>query len=220
MANDTISGSEERGFIYRSVFDDIEGMYTRVRDTALSLGLAETLKALEYARKMHAGQFRKSYRSLEKIPYIYHPLTMACHALALGITADDVLAAILLHDVYEDCPVSLGMLPVNDSIRHTVFLLSHNAYEGPKEERERAYFTNIALDSTASLIKCLDRCQNLSSMADGFPPEKIIRYINETERYILPIAEKLPELAPEYANAAWLLRYHMVSLLEMAKRLL
>ncbi len=219
MANDTLSGSEDRGFIYRSVFEDIGEMYARVRDTVVSSGLTETSKALEYARKMHEGQFRKSYRSLERIPYIYHPLTMACHALALGITSDDILAAILLHDVYEDCSVSLDMLPVNDSIRHTVFLLSHNAYEGTKEERERAYFANIALDSTASLVKCLDRCQNLSSMADGFSPEKIIRYINETERFILPIAEKLPKLAPEYANAAWLIRYQMVSLLEMAKRL-
>ena len=45
----------------------------------------ETKRALEYALAMHEGQFRKKGHSLERIPYIYHPLLLTCHALALGL---------------------------------------------------------------------------------------------------------------------------------------
>ena len=63
----------------------------------------------------HEGQQRKSGE-----PYIVHPLTMACNALALGIRDDKVVATILLHDVCEDCDVSLKELPIS----HCAVILS------------------------------------------------------------------------------------------------
>ena len=77
-------------------------MYTYIRGFATGAKMSETLKALSFAREKHDGQFRKSGD-----PYIVHPLTMACNALSLGIRDDEVIATILLHDVCEDCSVSL-----------------------------------------------------------------------------------------------------------------
>ena len=42
----------------------------------------ESLRALEFAKEKHAEQFRKPEEL--GIPYINHPMTMACHALAMG----------------------------------------------------------------------------------------------------------------------------------------
>ena len=42
---------------------------------------------------------------------------MTCHALAMGIQDDDVLAVILLHDVVEDWQVTLDELPANDKVK-------------------------------------------------------------------------------------------------------
>ena len=79
-----------------------ENMYNFVMRAASDRKFDQTLKALPAMRKFHEGQTRKGK---EHVPYIYHPLTAACHALALGIEEDDILAAVLLHDVCEDCGV-------------------------------------------------------------------------------------------------------------------
>ena len=49
------------------------------------------MQALNYARKLHKGQARKSGE-----PYIIHPLTMACQAVSMGVNDDNIVAAILL----------------------------------------------------------------------------------------------------------------------------
>ena len=85
----------------KSIFNS-DKMYTYIRGFATGAKMSETLKALSFAREKHDGQFRKSGD-----PYIVHPLTMACNALSLGIRDDEVIATILLHDVCEDCSISL-----------------------------------------------------------------------------------------------------------------
>ena len=62
-------------------------------------------QAIAYAAKMHGGAFRKG----TDIPYIVHPMEAA--SIAATITTDDaVLAAAVLHDVIEDCGVSVEEL--------------------------------------------------------------------------------------------------------------
>ena len=75
--------------------------------------LYQTRRALAFAKKKHSGQFRKVGHGDERIPYIYHPLLLTCHALALGLEDDDLLSACLLHDVCEDCAVKPEELPVS-----------------------------------------------------------------------------------------------------------
>lgn len=60
-------------------------------------------KAIAYASKKHEGQKRKG----TDIPYIVHPLEAL--SIASTVTNDEnVLAATVLHDVVEDCGVSLS----------------------------------------------------------------------------------------------------------------
>ena len=90
-------------------------MYTYLRGYASGAGMKETLKALAFAREKYSGQLRKSGE-----PYIVHPLTMACNAVSMGIKEDAVIATIILHDVCEDCGVTIGQLPVSDRVKHAL----------------------------------------------------------------------------------------------------
>ena len=155
-----------------------EHMYTFVKATATAKSLNGTLKALPFAKDKHKDQFRKGK---DRVPYINHPLTITCHALAMGIQDDDVLAAILLHDVVEDCQVTLDELPANDKVKDIVDRVSKA--ELPGEEEAFSSVTTPASHGKLGrfLVKIMDRCNNLSMMAAGFDKDKMITYIVETE---------------------------------------
>ena len=78
-------------------------------------------KALSFAKEMHEGQFRTGPG---EVPYVNHPLTMACHAFALGLEDDTLLAALLLHDVVEECKILPEKLPVGPEAQKIVALVS------------------------------------------------------------------------------------------------
>ena len=187
-----------------------EKMYTYLRGYATGAGMHETLRALTFARQMHMGQFRKSGE-----PYIIHPLTMACSALGLGIRDDPVIATILLHDVCEDCDVGLQELPVPEEVRHSVELMTFRVMEGEDKEGARNRYYNMLLkDRAAALTKVVDRCHNVSSMAGTFSREKLKAYIEETRRYVLPLVRRAKEIYPEDADALFVLKYHMLSVVD------
>ena len=209
---------EERhkAFKTKEAIYDWEHMKTYVKTTAKTQKLGNTLKAIDFASEAHEGQKRKK----SEVPYIYHPLTLACHALSMDIKEDEVLAACLLHDVVEDCGKTLEDLPVNEETRELVRLLTHS--KTTPENRDKimtAYYDAIAKNPKAVLIKCLDRCNNITTMAAGLSRERIFRMIRETERYYPALLDVI-KAEPEYNNAAWLIRYQIESMLEIYKRLM
>ena len=213
------------GFVLGSPYFDPDRMYTFVKAKAQAAGMTQTLAALPLMREKHAGV----YRDGSDVPYSVHPLTLACHALAMNIVDDDVLATALLHDVVEDTGTKPEGLPaeISEKVRTAVCLVSYNTYltEGEdkdpdrKDEIKPVYYGEIKENPLAALVKCLDRCNNLSSMAAGFTKEKMIKYVKQTEEYVLPLLDVV-KAVPEWNNAAWLLRYQMVTMLEAFKRLL
>ena len=201
-------------------------MYTYVKAAAASQGMDNTLKALPYMKAKHHGQLRKT-NGEEEIPYISHPLMMACHAFALQINEDDIIAAILLHDVLEDCGGIADDLPVNDHVRMTVMAVTRTKAEKAKDGVSRVknrmldrYYGGISENRDAMVVKILDRLNNVSSMAMGFTKERMSEYIEETEYYILPMMDKLRNESPEFCNAMFLVKYQMLSVLESLKRTL
>ena len=194
-------------------------MYSRLTVTAELEGLRETSAALRLMKKAHAGQYRKpSLFSDTEVPYIAHPLMMACHAHALGIREDPILATILLHDVCEDCGVSPEDMPFSDEVRDAVRLLSFQI--NPDETRadaKKRYYGAIAENRIARIVKILDRCNNISTMASSFTQKKLVSYVDETETYVMPMLEQAKYAIPEYADAFYLLKYHMRSVLESIK---
>ncbi len=211
-----IAEERHKAFKTKEAIYDWEHMKTYVKTTARNFKLSNALKAVDYAVEAHRGQKRKK----SAVPYIYHPLNLACHALAMDVKEDEIIAACLLHDVIEDCGKSLDELPVNDETKELVRLLT---CEKPNDEdRERAladYCKEIAANPKASLIKCLDRCNNLTTMSWGLSRDRIYRMIKETEEHY-PALLKVIKGTTEYYNAAWLLKYQMESMLDIYKRLM
>lgn len=192
-----------------------EKLYTYIETYAKQNQLHQTIIALPYARQMHKGQYRKGK---EKIPYICHPLLVARHALALGLDNDTLISAALLHDVCEDCDVSVQDLPVNEETKHIVALLTKE--DSPKaitEEGKEAYYSAIAQNAFAVMIKLLDRCNNVSSMASGFGKEKMIQYIKETEKWFYPLIQNAKRDYPMYSNQIFLIEYQILSVIESIK---
>ena len=172
--------------------------------------MKETLKALSFAREKHSGQKRKSGE-----PYIIHPLTMACNAVSMGMKEDSVVATILLHDVCEDCGVSLAELPVNDTVRRGVDLMTFRIMPGEdKETAKNRYYNQLLQSREATLTKLVDRCHNVSSMAGTFSVEKLKSYIEETRHYVLPLLKKAKTVFPEDADVLFVLKYHIVSVVD------
>lgn len=197
----------------------VDHMYRYVRSAAVSGQLEQTLRVLPLMRRFHEGQTRKGAEG--RIPYIVHPLTIAYQCLALGLKEDELLATVLLHDVIEDCGVTLDELPVSEPVKTALEKLTFRIREGESRAEAKArYYAAIPCDRIATIVKALDRCNNISTMAMYFSREKMLDYMEETQRYVLPLIEQMEKRYPECYNAAFLVKYHMLSVLESVKYLL
>lgn len=205
LAYADLNSREARLFHERNMSSYLKGKFS-------SGDFPEASKALAFAKEKHKGQFRKPKEL--GIPYIIHPLTMTCHALAMNLEDDVLLAALLLHDVSEDCGVLPEDLPVCPEVQKIVALVTKPEHAFS----ESGYYRAISQNPKACLVKCIDRCNNLSSLAPGFSDERIQDYIEETEKYYPTLLRMIKE-QPEYNNAAWLLSYQIRSLAQMAKRI-
>ena len=163
----------------------------------------ETLRALWYARKKHQGQTRDNGE-----PYIVHPLSMACFAIGLGLTDDNLLAVILLHDICEDTGTAVNDLPSNEIVKHGVKYMTVQKLpsDGNKAETKRRYYWSLLEDKNALICKALDRYSNLNAMLGVFESERIIKNIRETHNLLLPVLKEAREIYPEYNNEIHVLR--------------
>ena len=218
LLEEQVSGEPCRFVIRDRLFQE-DNMYTRMKATALTEHLSQTYRALSYMRERHAGQFRKAGKyTTEQVRYINHPLMMACQAHAFGIHDDALLASILLHDVVEDTGVGVEELPFSDEVRQIVRLVSFSVPPNmTKEQAKDAYYARIRTNGKACVVKIIDRCNNISTMAGKFPQKKIAEHILETETYILPLIRELKNNYPEYSDVAFLVKYHIISVLETVK---
>ena len=207
--------------IFREMMMELSGynidmMYAHIHDFAVSRQMEETVQALSFARKMHSGQYRKSGEE-----YIIHPLTMACHALSLGMADDTLISTILLHDVCEDCGVSPQELPVSPDVRRGVELMTFTVLEGETQDAaKRRYYDRLGENKTAAVTKLIDRCHNVSTMAGTFSKEKMKAYIEETREYVLPLLCRTGERYPDLAGVLFSIRYHITSVIDAAEQIL
>ncbi len=200
-------------------------MFTFVKGRAQMRVMPQTLAVLDLLKKVTWEKPRKSKYGFET-KYTVHPLTLACHALAMKIEEDRVIAVCLAHDLLEDGYRDEGKtkrvkpedLPVDAETLEAVKLVSKNMWDRTEPGWERKYYDRISRNPVACLVKCLDRVNNLAGMADFFSREKMVEYTEETDRYYPALLEALKRT--EYNDAWWLLRYQMMTLNETYKRML
>lgn len=184
---------------------NVDKMFTYLRGYLIGANMMESLRALQFAREKHQGQFRK-----EGTPYIIHPLKMACYAVALDVRDDNLIATILLHDVVEDCDVLVSNLPFNDTIKTAVKLMTIKVLPGEtKEETKKRYFRQLLESKYAVLCKAFDRYDNLCSMAGILENQAIIKNINETNELLLPVLKEAKEKWMDLSNILFILRQNI-----------
>lgn len=150
-------------------------------------------KALEFARKAHGEQKRKSGE-----PFVSHPISAA---IILGQIFPDAetIAATLLHDIPEDTEVKLEEIEKEFSkdIAHLVdgvTKLGHVRLLNSKDqyyvENLRKMFIATSKDVRVMMIKLADRLHNMRTI-EFIPREKQIKVATETLEMYAPIAGRL-----------------------------
>lgn len=142
-------------------------------------------KALDFAKLAHNGQKRD-----EGTPYIMHPIRVANILMdEVAAMKADMICAALLHDVIEDCGITMKELKnnFNESIAQMVKLLTKDL---SIENHKRVYVETIMNSGdNVKLLKVCDRLDNLRSLRFSTNKSRIRRYISETEKKYIPMAE-------------------------------
>lgn len=189
-------------------------MYTYLTAFLRGAGMIESIKALSFARQKHSGQNRKN-----GIPYIAHPLSMACYAAALGIKDDNIMATILLHDVCEDCGIELDALPFNNIIKTGVKYVTVTKFDTDKSkiETKRRYFNELLNSREAIIVKALDRYNNLADMPFALSDDAIGKNAAETDVLLLPILKKAKDKWCDLSDILFVLRTNIRSVNDILK---
>lgn len=200
-----------------SFFSDVASMYMYVKEYAEQNGLEQTVKVLDYASDAHKGQYRKGEG---KVPYIAHPLAVSCHAISLGFDDDNLISTALLHDVCEDCGISVKNLPVNEETREAVKVLTKSSLVKADSDEAVDYYNRIKDNKIAIIVKILDRCNNISSMATAFSSKKMKDYLRRTKKYVYPLFDRAEEMYPDCLDKFFIIKYHITSVVTTVEKIL
>lgn len=149
-------------------------------------------QAYDLANNKHYGQFRRSGES-----YITHPLNVAY--ILTEINADyETLCAALLHDVVEDCNVTLEEIKeqFGDNIRILVDgvtkinKLSFGAEKEAELANQRKILVGLADDVRVIIVKLADRLHNMRTLW-AIPEPRQKAKAKETLDILVPIAHRL-----------------------------
>lgn len=144
------------------------------------------------AHAAHAGQRRR-----HGADYIDHPRAVTALATDLGAVVGLPLssadrAASLLHDVIEDSAAHTADVlreHVGAEVAQQVSLLTK---PGKGDDVTAAYYARLMTAPQATrLIKVADRLHNLSELHKAHNDAKLVEYIAETQRFVVPLAASL-----------------------------
>jgi (p)ppGpp synthase/HD superfamily hydrolase len=125
----------------------------------------EVFRAIEFAARAHAGQYRKGTR----LPYILHPLAVAKILIERGCEVEVVIAG-LLHDTIEDTPVTAAEIRQHfgDAVSRMVEEASEPDKSDSWENRKHRTVTHIASASPgAALVEVADKLDNIRTIREG-----------------------------------------------------
>lgn len=136
---------------------------------------------MEFAAAKHRGQFRKN--PTKKIPYISHPALVGLMLTRAGYN-DEIVAAGILHDVIEDCGVSLNELRAQfgPKVARLVDQVSEPSKIHSWEFRKQAYRAKLEkADVGALAIAAADHLHNLQSLLDVYSVSRSILRFFKTD---------------------------------------
>ena len=179
---------------------EIHEKYSEIIKTMYAHGIMADTKlindAFQFAMEKHKGALRKN-----KEPYILHPIAVARILADLGFESD-LVAAALLHDVVEDCGVTVEYLMerYGKIVADTVDALSAvNVITSSDPEMEKKdvdvlsdvkLLNEIEKNPKAIYVKIADRIHNLTTI-NAFPYAKQRAKAQHTRDILIPLARKM-----------------------------
>lgn len=151
-------------------------------------------KAFSFAANVYSGIFRNESHE----PYINHAMKVALILSdELKVHDVDTICVAILHDAIEKSKEDSAVVEdlrsnFGDSIYDTIrFLTEPKTNEENREKLLVKYFENISRGpKMPRFIKLADRLDNARFLKNDRKKEKALRYKEETQKYILPLAEK------------------------------
>ncbi|GAB3675989.1 hypothetical protein GCM10027589_46120 [Actinocorallia lasiicapitis] len=172
-----------------------------LRDELDAATFALVMRAARAAERWHGEQKRFTGE-----PYTVHLLeALEILLRGAGVTDGDVLAAVLLHDVVEDTPVTLAEVEAEFGpvVAEYVDWVTRPPVASKREKRAAkvAYLRRLRdAPEQAIWIKLADRASNVQTL-HAMPPDFQQRYRTETTTYLIPLAQGHPFFEPWFA--AW-----------------
>lgn len=153
-----------------------------IQGSCVGVSLDKTRRALSFARTKHEGQIRKDGRD-----FYEHPTEVLMLLLDLKIDDDELLASSILHDLVEDerCRIDEIEERFGKDVAHLVRLQTKEPGETVK-----AYFARVASDVRSIIGKAADRFSNLTDAIAAYELDRLIRYVDETVEYVLPMIKR------------------------------
>ncbi len=187
------------------------GAYTATKDCSYS----QVLEVMEWSETIHDGM-RKDGVTKE----FMHQLGIAQHIRTLGphlMNLTGTLSAAFLHDTSEDHTLAaaqiaerFGRVAADDSQRMSKI---RNGTKLPLD----IYFDELADCPRCSIVKGADRVNNLQSMLGVFSLAKQEEYIDEAEKWILPMLKRARRNFPRQEAAYENIKLMMVSQIELLR---
>jgi (p)ppGpp synthase/HD superfamily hydrolase len=126
-------------------------------------------RAIEFAIRLHAGQYRKHAIGGQRLPYVVHAIDVLRTVWGWGVVEPNIMAAAVLHDVLEESKnLTARQLAkeFGEEVAQLVTELTHAPQDGDKHE----YLKRFATSSVAALvIKLADRYCNIQHRLVAYP---------------------------------------------------
>ncbi|MCA9727792.1 MAG: bifunctional (p)ppGpp synthetase/guanosine-3',5'-bis(diphosphate) 3'-pyrophosphohydrolase [Candidatus Eisenbacteria bacterium] len=179
------------------ILENLESEFRRSLEHNLNpAAVEEVWRALEFARRAHDGQIRRSGE-----PYVTHPISVATILLdLLGRNVDaGILQAALLHDAIEDndaIDFKSVAREFGEDVAHLVDGVTKiggipfRNREAEQSENFRKMLLSMARDIRVILIKLADRLHNMRTL-DAMKVERRREIARETQEIYAPLAHRL-----------------------------
>lgn len=174
--------------------DLIEFLKNNVND----INKPNVLKTIEYIKNTNF-----THPGLNSLEYIVHPLRITAIISQIDHDIDiDVLNIALLHNIFEVSEVTekeFSLLYSSNVLNALKVLKVDRSLENDISYKKKYYDDIISLSSWVSIVKAIDKFDNLFLLC--LNPSHIIRtsYLNEIENFILPMVKNyIPNLLEYY----------------------
>jgi guanosine-3',5'-bis(diphosphate) 3'-pyrophosphohydrolase len=157
--------------------------------------------AIAFAAEAHEGQTRKD----SGLPYVTHPVEVMVLLIRHGVRDEAILSAAVLHDVVEDCGISVAEMTERFGATVTEIVTALSKVPGlPDAERKRLALEQVRNGPPGTkTVKMADRLSNLLDMERiSGSTEKKAAYLREADEIATIGQAELPALAAELRRVA------------------